>query len=446
MIPSVSARARSILCSEGGGATSDCSLETTVVEPRRLAVGGEPLLGAEVVAALRAQLPVAAGSALTAVTDEVPEYARTLRGDIASDIERAIEAALGTFLRVLAPEPEDEGAAPIDAARRGAYELGRGEARAGRTADALLAAYRVGARVAWREMSSSAVEQGTPAPVVARFAELVFAYIDELSAASVAGHADEVAATGRRQQERRDLLGRTLLTGAPTSTLVELADQAGWPLPDTLTAVVLPAARVHDTLPYLDVATLHVPADAVAPDADGSGRRAGASTGDQDAATSVLLVADVVRTRAYLRRTLEGRGAVIGPPRPWTRVRESLQVAARARQLLGDDDGGAVLDATDHLATLVVGADPAALQDLRDEVLAPLGELSPGAADRLGETLRAWLLHLGRRREVAEALHVHPQTVRYRMNQVRDLYGDRLDDPDTVEALVIALAGARPGT
>jgi len=402
--------------------------------PARLEVGGEGLLDPKVVATLRAQLPAAAGLALTAVTDEVPEYARTLRADIASDIEQAIAAALDTFLRLLAPDPQDPGAAPLDAARRGAYELGRGEALADRTADALLAAYRIGARASWRAMSSIAVEQGTPAPVIARFAELVFAYIDELSAASVAGHADEVAASGRRQQQRRDLLGRTLLAGAPTATLVELADQAAWPLPDTLTAVLIPAARVHDTLPHLEATTLHVPADTAGMDSGGH-----ADTGEGSEATSVLLVADAVRTRPYLRRVLDGRGAVIGPVRPWTRAGESLQVAVRARRLLGHG-GGEVLDATDHLADLVVGADPASLQDLRDEVLAPLQGLSPGAADRLRETLRAWLLHLGRRSEVADALHVHPQTVRYRMSQIRDLYGDRLDDPATVQALIIALA------
>ncbi len=66
--------------------------------------------------------------------------------------------------------------------------------------DALLAAYRVGARVAWRELSSTAVEAGLPAETMAKFAELVFAYIDELSAASVAGHADELATTGRVRQ------------------------------------------------------------------------------------------------------------------------------------------------------------------------------------------------------------------------------------------------------
>ena len=49
----------------------------------------------------------------------------------------------------------------------------------------------VDAHVAWRELSSVLVDEGLPAGTVAEFAELVFAYIDELSAASVAGHADE---------------------------------------------------------------------------------------------------------------------------------------------------------------------------------------------------------------------------------------------------------------
>ena len=55
--------------------------------------------------------------------------------------------------RAAAPTPST----PIRPALEGAYELGRGEARSGRSMDALLAAYRVGARVSWRHMSASAV-------------------------------------------------------------------------------------------------------------------------------------------------------------------------------------------------------------------------------------------------------------------------------------------------
>ena len=41
---------------------------------------------------------------------------------------------------------------------------------------------------------------------------------------------------------------------------------------------------------------------------------------------------------------------------------------------------------------------------------------------------------------VAAELHVHAQTVRYRMGQLRELYGDRLDDPAAVLELVVALS------
>ena len=63
----------------------------------------------------------------------------------------------------------------------------------------------------------------------------------------------------------------------------------------------------------------------------------------------------------------------------------------------------------------------------------------PATAERLAETLRSWLLHQGRRDDVAADLFVHAQTVRYRMGQIRELFGDRLDDPRVVLDLTIAL-------
>lgn len=386
---------------------------------------GDVALPTELIEPLRAGLPSVAQLALTAITGEVPEYARTLDSEVGRNIEAAIVAALATFLHLLDPRrgPGHTDAA-LEAARAGAYDLGRGEARTGRTAEALLAAYRIGARVSWREMSSIVVVRGTPAPVVAHFAELVFAYVDELSAASVAGHGDELAASGRLRQQRRDELGRALLTGAPTATLIDLADEAGWQPPKTLTAVLLPAAQAHDAFLRLGSDILSVAADALGQAVP--------------AAHNVLLVPDAVLTRNYLLESA-GHDAVVGPVRSWTRVDESLQVALRAHRLLGPSRDGP-LDTEQHLGTLVVSADLATLEDLRSKVLAPLEGLTPAARERLTETLRAWLLHLGRRSDVADALHVHPQTVRYRMNQLRDLYGDGLEDPGTVRQLVVALA------
>ena len=118
-----------------------------------------------------------------------------------------------------------------------------------------------------------------------------------------------------------------------------------------------------------------------------------------------------------------------------------LMAAAPASQPVTDEDDktAAPVDTEDHLVDVVLGADPDALADLRARVLAPLSELRPATAQRLGETLRSWLLHQGRRDDVAADLHVHAQTVRYRMGQLRDLYGDRLDDPQVVLELLLAL-------
>ena len=122
------------------------------------------------------------------------------------------------------------------------------------------------------------------------------------------------------------------------------------------------------------------------------------------------------------------------PPSPGSRYAASFDRALRAREL------GIELDTEAELPRLVLHADESALADLRARVLAPLEGLRPGTAEKLADTLRAWLLHQGRRDDIAAALFVHPQTVRYRMGQLRDLYGDKLDDPDTVLALTLALA------
>jgi DNA-binding PucR family transcriptional regulator len=102
------------------------------------------------------------------------------------------------------------------------------------------------------------------------------------------------------------------------------------------------------------------------------------------------------------------------------------------------------VDTDEHLVELVLAADEEAAGDLRRRALAPLTELGPGPAGRLEETLRSWLLNLGRRDAVAAELFVHPQTVRYRMTQIRQLYGDRLNDPDVVLELTVALGIPRP--
>ncbi len=63
---------------------------------------------------------------------------------------------------------------------------------------------------------------------------------------------------------------------------------------------------------------------------------------------------------------------------------------------------------------------------------------------RAVDDLHAWLREQGRTEAVARELHVHPQTVRYRLARLRELFGDVLERPDGRFELEVALrAGAR---
>jgi hypothetical protein len=376
-----------------------------------------------VAAAMRTELPAVAEATVAEIIVEVPSYADAFSGDMGRVIENAVELALAGFLELATASSGVDPGTPIRPALEGAYELGRGEARSGRSMDALLAAYRVGARVSWRHMSASAVAAGLTAGSLARFAELVFAYIDQLSAASVAGHSDELATTGRVRERYLERLAARLLADTPLPELAAVAERAGWAPPRTLTAVVLPETKVHGALVSLDPRTLRSSEDV--PDAEG---------------LVALLVPDADgRSRPALLRTLDGREAVVGPARPWDAAHESYARTCRALRLGLLPDGSAPLDTEERLADLVLRADESALADLRARVLEPLAGLTPSARQKLTETLRAWLLHHGRRERVAEELFVHPQTVRYRMAQLRDLFGARLEDPRTVLELTVAL-------
>jgi hypothetical protein len=86
---------------------------------------------------------------------------------------------------------------------------------------------------------------------------------------------------------------------------------------------------------------------------------------------------------------------------------------------------------------------PGTLADLAGtlsrEVLAPLRRLRPEQAERLAATLLAWLESADDASAAARRLHVHPQTIRYRLRQLAGLFGDALTDPDARFRLLLAL-------
>jgi hypothetical protein len=383
--------------------------------------GGAPpgaAVPTEVAALLRPALPGVVESNVVAGRTEVVEYDQPLEGEFGRLIREGAAAALAQFVDLLGRD--------ADLPESGVYEaIGRAEFRAGRTLDALQSAYRVGARVAWRA-AAERVEASLDARVLVVLAEAIFAYIDQLADASVSGYAREQAMREGSAQTRRQALIELLLSGgARDSTAVErVAEHAGWPLPAQLAVVALgdeDPLRVVQRMPVGTIgAMLDVGGVLVVPDPDGPGRPRQLALG--------------------LRRQ---RG-VLGPTVPWPRAHESAWRAITAWKLhaaarLGDET---LARADDHLLDLALVADEVLARDFVAARLAPLDAMSAAARIRAMETLRAWLDTHGDVTESARVLHVHPQSVRYRLARLREAFGDALEDPLARLELAAALRAA----
>ena len=370
-------------------------------------------------AALRPGLAQTADEVIDAIRTAVPAYARPLEGTFGEGIRTGVIRALEQFVSTA------EGRVQRPGRGRDIYfELGRGEAREGRPLEALLSAYRIGARVAWRHAAAAAGRGGLGADALAPLAEAVFAFIDELSARSAEGYAHEQSMAAGEAASRRRALVQLMVARPPAEPVAveEAAREADWRLPETLAALVWsddPDLRLAAGLP-LGSPAARVRGETVCaliPDAHAPGRA------------------------AELSRAFGGVTAALGPVVPWTEAWRSAARAAAALALAADgllpDEGLLITDR--HLAELALLRDRLLLDDLAASSLAPLDGRTAAARSRLLETLRGWIDHQGRVPDVARALHVHPQTVRYRLAQLREAFGPALDDPDGRFALTLAV-------
>src|SRR4051794_5036319 len=166
-------------------------------------MGHEQRLPPDLADALRPVLPALADEIIAAIGREIPEYARPLEGQFGRALRVGVERALRRFVEDLVdPEAHDD-----RLAREVYVQLGRGEMRAGRSLDALLSAYRLGARIAWERCVQAGQEAGHDPATLYRLASAIFSYIDQISAESVEGYTEEQsAALAERRRRRRALV------------------------------------------------------------------------------------------------------------------------------------------------------------------------------------------------------------------------------------------------
>lgn len=296
-------------------------------------------------------------------------------------------------------------------------ELGAGEAREGRGLEELLAAYRIGTRVLYTEFAHALAELDASPDAQVALGEAVFALVDTLQGESAEGYAQEISTHSGERERRLRRLAEALF-GGEDEAVRAVAAQVGWTVPSQVAVVLLPAELLAEARASVGSRGVVV---------------------ERDSTAVAVLAADrgLEATVQRLAEIVAGKGAAVvrvGPSVPLLEARRSLRVAG----LLPEEGMGAVR-AVDRLPALLIRGAPEVGATLADRALAPLGSLRETQRERLAATLASWLRHWGQRTQIAAELGVHPQTVGYRVNQLREIFGDVLDDPDRRLELQLAL-------
>lgn len=367
-------------------------------------------------------LPVLARRMIAAFIEEVPLYALLPREQLEGEVLAICEDNLRTFFATLIedrPPTEDELSEPRASAARRAQERV--------PLASVLTAYHVGGRIGWAELVAQARPDEMPELLAA--ADGVQRYVQAVTAVVATAYLQEQQAISGEEGDVLRALVAALLAGEPTD---QLADRLGRKLPSRWVVLALDLGA-HP---------------------------------DEERSAAVAARRKVRRVQAVLDdhvgepvlAQLHASGGIVLLPDEGQSVSQlvgDLQEAAGASLRAGAASAGTTADVRDAAAQArevlrLAGAEPG-LYVLRDVLLDYQLSRPSDAQQQLAalldplerfpdllRTLEAYLDHDLDRRRTAAALHVHPNTLDYRLKRVVDLTGL---EPATTKGLQL-LAGA----
>ncbi|WP_415676054.1 PucR family transcriptional regulator [Tsukamurella hominis] len=368
--------------------------------------------------ALTARMDDLARSVVESIRRSIPIYA-----DEGAVSEELVAAAVRDNLTYMV---EAMTASSFDTAPAAA--TGRTRAEMGVPLAAVMHAYRIGVHRVWQEVHAIAEAR----PELSRQALLsatqhMWEAQDQFVDAMAGAHRDRTTEQALDDAAERAALAEYLLQGRIPS------DQSLWEI-----ATIL---RIPTTGPYLAVAAATVEV----------GRAPLPGIADRlraiDAYSAWRLLPDQqigivhaptppVRTAVIdlLRRVAVAR---VGVSAPFGDLRDTPQGLTFARrELVGPGTGVSVFDGS-VLGTAAIAA-PETTVDLARGVLRGLYDLPDDDREPLFATFRAWVAHDGNVKDAADALFVHPNTVRHRLRRVEQLTGRSVGSPREVAELCLA--------
>ncbi|HVM28577.1 MAG TPA: helix-turn-helix domain-containing protein [Mycobacteriales bacterium] len=384
-------------------------------------------------ARVQARLPALARRMVQTFLEELPIYRLLPREQLDGEITRICAENLRVFFDTLAedrvPTSEELSEPRASAARRAQERV---------PLDAVLAAYHIGGRIGWAELVAEATPEETPQLVTA--ADRVLRYIAVVTGAVATAYLEErqsihgeerdaargLAAALLAGQETAALAGRLGVTLAPSYVVLALElGEHGDERAAGVAGAVAARRKVRRLQERLDAA-VGAPVLGLL-DADG-----GTVLLPEQHLPSDALPALVVELQAVAGADVRAAAAEPAPCEELPQAAEQARDVLRLAAALGRPPGLVVL--RDVLLEYQLTR-PSAAQGTLVALLGPL-ERNPD----LLLTLEAYLEQDTDRRRTAAALHVHPNTLDYRLKRIVELTG--LDPATTAGLQLLAAASA----
>ncbi|MGH7722828.1 MAG: PucR family transcriptional regulator [Candidatus Dormibacteria bacterium] len=361
----------------------------------------------EVISRLLAEVDVIARRMTRRIAAETALPAQFRRIGYLRTVTSACRDALRTLVRLLR---DGRGLRTSDLQRLGS--MGAQQAEMGVPLEVLLAAYRLAARVVWRELigESAALESLSPATVIAVTGQ-VLEYLDEISGAVGSAYLETRETLMRRRDLDRDRILQRLVAGDVSPELRRLA-----------------AASDLDLQPPYLVLACSIRSEEAERSLERALRPQGVLIVGDQPGTWIALVPGregVTRLLDQAERAVGGPGELrwgVGPvattldevAESARRAREALQVGARLDSSIRSWEDAAV----GVFATLAT--DPGAMRRYVGHVLGGVLAVPPSRSGPLLETLEA-LLATTSLNDAAAVLGLHRHTVVYRTRRLAEL-------------------------
>ncbi|WP_188111372.1 helix-turn-helix domain-containing protein [Nocardioides antri] len=349
------------------------------------------------------------------IQDRISPFRNRHREDLLAILQEPIRAGITSFIEILENGP---GRRPdIEALFQ---DVGRQEALHGNSLENLRAIMLIAARSSWHVIHRRCRELQVPDGVLGRLGDLLFAHIDNLERQISIGY---LGAQSELQQDAarwRGPLIAALLSGAQSANLEELAASTGWRLPQSVQVIAVgtPAgADLPDVAGLPDTALVQV---------------------DQPVTTVITAASHAQGVLTRVRAAFAGLPVAVSWSVSVHDTADGARWASRALELreLGVLPADPVLQCSDHVATLWLHAEPLLRQLVIERHLAPLMREPERSRQVLSETLLLYLETHGSAPALAEQLDVHPQTVRYRLRRLREMFGDLIDSSESLTLLL----------